>query len=226
MKNSKKILFALVVILLSSCGNHSENPQMPLTSEDLLFITVIKFTNPSYKDNIMATDNRMYKQCEHDDSVFYACGKQLFKADYIRYADSIKLLEMPPYIELIDDYLMMNWHWTPIFPHCSDKINGNYSQAILTGLKWTDLKDFKQEWERTIPNDHEAIDRVHLFKVKALDDYRGDKSYLQDGWEKHILFRGSVRQIDSMQNIYAECLKQILRNHKYAENESTIRQIE
>lgn len=225
MKNSKKILFALVVILLSSCGNHPEKPQVPLTPENILWVTVIKFNNLSYKDNILATDNSMYTSRGHDDSVFYACGVA-DKISYIQHADSIKLLKTSPYIELVDGYLLISWKWLPVFTHCLDKINGNYGHAILTELRWKDLKDLKQEWERTTPNDHDAIERIHQFKVKALDDYRGDKTYMVDGWERHVMYCGNYSQIDSMYQIYADCLKQILREHKYTEEETFIRQIE
>ena len=218
---------ALLFAILSACSNRPISSQQSMSVEDLPWVSVIKFTNPTYKDNILATDNSMYKLREHDDSVFYACDIRptYSRNNFIIRADSIKLLNIPPYIELVDEYMLIDWHWKPLFIHCSDKLNGNYGHTILTELNWTDLKDFEQEWIRTIPNDHEAIDRIHHFNIKALDDYRGDITYAVDCWEKHIMYGGSERQIDSMQNIYAESLKQILRDHEYTEDETYIDQI-
>lgn len=224
MKHSMLWVLVTLATILSSCGNNpTEYPQSE-TIEDQLWLAVIRYTSPSYKENILAVDNSMYRLVPHDDSVFYAC-RTPDRDWFIEWTNEINLLATSPYIELVDGYLMIDWKWRPVFRHCSDKINGNYGHTILTQLKWTDLTDFTQEWERTIPNDHEAIDRIHHFKVKALDDYRGDQTYITEGWEKHIMHCGTVEQIDSLQNIYAECLRQVLRDHDYNENESFILRI-
>ena len=228
MKHYTLLGIVISAVMLSSCGSNPTEPQKPVTLEDRLWIAVIRYTNPSYKENILAVDNSMYRLTAHDDSVFYACRLPIKENQvrYIEWADCVKLLKTSPYIELVDGYLMIDWNWRPIFIHCNDKVNGNYGHTILTQLKWKDLTDFTQEWERTIPNDHEAIDRIHLFKVKALDDYRGDQTYATEGWQKHIMYCGTKEQIDSMQNIYADCLKQILKRTEYKEDDSCIEQIE
>lgn len=233
----KKIMFMIIsTLFLLSCNNNNiiNNPEEPLTTENMLWLTVIKFTKPEYKENILATDEHMYYSFPKDDSVFYACAlPEPKRKKYCDWFEKNNLVGTSPYIELIDDYLLIDWHWLYFFAHLEDKVNANFGLTILTELKWADIKTLDDEWERNIPNDHNAIDTIYHFKVRALDDYRGDYSYKTIGWYNHIWFYTLYTfaentcyvpkdfdnsKIDSLQSIYTDCLIKILKEYRYTDD--------
>ena len=250
----KKILFfALCIFIIASCSSKSTDPSVDsgieqgnepegaLTSENMLWLSVLKFTNPAYKENVLATDNHLYKRVPKDESVFYACAlPEPQRTPYFERFANNKLIGSSPWVYLADDYVLVDWHWISFFSHLEDKVNANYGQTILTESKWSDITGLDNEWSRTIPNDHNAIDKIYHFKVKALDDYRGDYSYKQTGWEKHLWFATlyafygksdyfpdgvDESKIDSLQNLYVDCLNKILKEHPFANDEGYIYEI-
>lgn len=225
MKKTFYLLSVFTIIAVtSSCDSISPiETSKPSTIEDALTLTVIKFTNPSYKDNILATDtDNRDKQ-----DVFYAFDYRITEISNINVYDWVakyNMIGQSPYIELTDGYLLIDWHWVIIL-NLGDKYNSNYGRTILLEQKWSDLKDFSQRWSRSTPNDHESIDRLYYFKIKAIDDYRDDKSYLTTGIENHLWIRGNDSQRDSLQSVYATCLKQILNDNDYTEDDWVVSEI-
>lgn len=240
----KTLLFFAVMTICSSCKN--TNPpsneiqsEEPLFTENQLWLPVIKFTNSLYINHILATE----KGGITGDSVF-GIGS-LTEPDRLTYSQWVQthnIIGKIPFIELTDNFLLLDWHWYPMFGYLKyDTYNANLALAVLTKENWTDLRGINQIWEKTVAHDHNAIAELHQFKVKALDDYRGDKTYMKNGWEKHLWFAvvqyAFMRKtdafpngvdeykLDSLQSIYVDCLKKIIEDKKISENEGWIREI-
>lgn len=224
----KKLFIMLFVFFISlihvSCGN-TNPPEEDLSIQDQLYVTVIKFSNPSYKDFILA---------KNGNNLFYACGlAELEKTPFTNWWNKHDLAGKSPYIELADNFLLLDWHWHPMLVFGGvDTFNANYHNAVLIENKWQELKSLDQVWSADTPNDHNAIEKILIFKVKLLDDYRGDTDYQKNGWENHLYhaamlgFWGNTdsypngidkyeSQIDSLQQIYADCLNTILQQNDF-----------
>lgn len=230
----KKLFFMLFVFSMSltyiSCGNVN-SPEEELTIQDQLYITVVKYSNPLYKDYILAKNE---SDINYGDSLFYACGlTNPERIAFTNWWNKHELSGKSPYIELVDNFLLLDWHWHPMLIYGGvDTYNANSYNAVLIENKWSELKDLNQVWSIDTPNDHNAIEKILIFKVKLLDVYRGDSGYKTNGWEKHLYhaamfgFRGMSdsypngideyeSQIDSLQQIYVECLNNILQHNDY-----------
>ena len=242
---TKLFLLICTISILFSCGNEisqsneyeQHNPGEPLTIENQLWLPVFKLTHQRYKENVLATEM-------NENGMFGICQlTELEKTQFLKWWDTQDLAGKSPYIELIDDYLLLDWHWYPLYDYLKqDKYNANLHLAVLTSLTWTDITDICKIWEDSTSHDHNAIELLYQFKVKALDDYRNDLHYQTEGWENHLWYSvvqyAFMRQtdsfpngieeskLDSLQSIYINCLKTILRdNNFHAKNDCYVTEI-
>ena len=108
------VLFSLIVMLcLVSCERNWENSPPPLR----VYILIIKFKQPEYKDYIMSHFSTK-ADCD------------LGPAIYPRFLPPsvLNLYGQSPYIELADGYLLFDWKWEQAY----------YYGAIINE-KWTEL---------------------------------------------------------------------------------------
>lgn len=248
MRQYKHILSILfLILLLTACHKKEEvrNDVMEevdnsindldeyLHSDDEMWLSVLKFTKPEYKDNILA-----WNRTELNGNIFSVCLlPESEKEQYIKWWEQNRIKDINPFIELGNDYLLIDWHWKPLFIYLNtDTYNANLGQILLNDVKWSELENLNSEWDiNSISYSFDVIDEIHQFKIKAIDDYRGDTQYSTTEWEQHLyhiatnkysdLTQNQEQQIDSLQTIYTECLKSILQTNSYTENDAYITNI-
>ena len=121
----KMVCFAFMGCLSFACSHPALVPDPGLG-----YIEIIKLEQPEFKENIMvyAPGN---EENELAVSVFnsYFCISQEIEP----------ICGTSPYIELPDDYLLLNWRWKRIFDYIINE------EAIVSDL-WSELEDIHQTW--------------------------------------------------------------------------------
>lgn len=127
MKTKNVMLLAVTIVLLgiTAC---KEEPKQDCAPAPERHIVVIKFDKPEYKEHIMVYSSRS----AGDNTTTRLC------TDYLAYPDSvIHLCGQSPYIELPDDYLLVDWKWGRVYYAKEDAI---------VNSKWSELKTIDEEW--------------------------------------------------------------------------------
>ena len=227
----KTLLFYAVITLCTSCKKADEPGGTYIPEPDEYhqkIFWVVKFTKPSYKDYIVVVE-----PYEVDGDWEFAVDWSLFG----NYADGNKTyfgksLSDSPYIELTNSYLLVDWRWVSLLNRAHNTFRANDQLVVLTELKWSDFTGFLQKYSKDTPHDHKAFTRAYEFSAKVLDIYRGDSLTERD---KDIFYKGqyysnysdkNVISMDSIQNIYVGCLKEILEKYDLGEKGGLIKTIE
>ena len=126
-RNLTLLVITIVILMISSCGSTEISvPEAPEPS-----LTLIRFTNPSYVNNIIVTDYDNFKgfvimrgnECD-EHYLKNTSGKEWIY-------DFPSLDSRTPYIELNDGWYLVDWSWSS-YPY-----NG---QVLLTDITWEKYK--------------------------------------------------------------------------------------
>ena len=122
MKNA--ILFLMLVMLsITACERNNSNdyPNDDCCLPPKPAVEIIKFKKSEYKDYIMVGSPEETSTLLTLNTYYFAVPSSVFN-----------LYGQSPYIDLMDDYLLIDWKWNRIFYQNND--------AIITE-KWAELKD-------------------------------------------------------------------------------------
>lgn len=227
-----RLLFIILTGLLISCNNSEPELGALHSEQDRMLLHVIKFTNTKYKNMILAYDKNAFLP-NKEYNFFYTCKEQ--NENIEEWAKLCKIFSKSPFIDIGNGYLLIDWKWgailSPIrFQRFIDIHNIQYT--ILLEHNWSELFSISQEWNINEPNDHNSIEKVYHFQIKAIDMYRGDSTYIDKnkGWDKHIFYptadiwegrpttnmtEEEIHRIDSLQSIYADILSNVMLRYKF-----------
>ena len=104
MKKLTQIAYFTFVLCLSFACSHSA----PVPDPGLGYIEIIKLEQPEYKENIM-----VYAP-ENEEN---ALAVSVFNSYFCISQEIEPICGTLPYIELPDDYLLLNWRWKRIFDY-------------------------------------------------------------------------------------------------------------
>lgn len=207
----KKLIPAIgtIVLLLTTACHNNIGPHDPDSGN---CVTIIKFHKSEYKEHVMvyALDPAKYSTTslctDHiclPDSIIHICGKS-------------------PYIELPDDYLLIDWKWKRLYYQ--------NNEAIIN-TKWSDLKDEHTRFPTSEIIVMYPVAEFYHFSISTLreynngylesDDpnsYNGDPAcpcYTDDDWnrlspEHEMRVLKYAEQYDNAQIEYAEILKRMI----------------
>jgi len=146
---TKILLFSLITTLCAVSCTYPVGPGLPPEPS----VEIIKFKRPEYKDYIMTSS--MSKT---------ARALKMATSGFVLPDTVLNLYGQSPYIELVDNYLLIDWKWGRIYYNNNDGIIKE---------KWTELKDIKTVW----PLDQLYVDypvaEAYYVYVDKIKEYNG-----------------------------------------------------
>jgi len=151
--------------------------------------------------------------------------------------DSLKMLEHSPYIELGDNYYLLDWRWRGALPFLSRLINwycGPDSIFIahwfVTDVEWKDIS-LLQDWSKAQIIGHPNVTAMGIISPERLDEYFGtliprDNPYWvtvywsggpRIGYNTRITTREYIDFLNQLQERYRDYLIQLIQEGKFNE---------
>lgn len=193
MNTIRVILFNIILLLFLSCSNN--NPDIRLLEDVPLYI--IKYKNPLYKTKIIAAHPIIDPTITYFDGslgnvnyVFDTTSYQLiYEGSDIEKQFNQKrgLIGSTPYIELSNDYLLVDWRWQDYLPISSKNLYHNkrniaynsVAHFFVMNTTWEDLDSLSQIWNNSDVWNNFDVDEWRTISCQALERYMsGDESPL------------------------------------------------
>ena len=212
MKKLTQIAYFTFVLCLSFACSHPT----PVPDPGLGYIEIIKLEQPEYKENIM-----VYAP-EKEDKTF---AVSVFNSYFCISQEIEPICGTSPYIELPDDYLLLNWRWKRIFDYIINE------EAIVSDL-WSELEDIHQTWPKEKMYVNRPIKEYYLLGLTELNEYSAgrlrypyivsdicNKEFSEEKWsrfsaEEKENMRLETLQMDSAYAEYKEVLGQMITEGK------------
>lgn len=199
-----KMYYYLLLILIFFAGCSGEN----VAYIEYYSTLVVKFTNPEYK-------NYIYTEKYGDNGYHFRCGHRTVCDDFIA--------GKCPYIEIGDDYYLVDWKWPW----------QTYSSDVLLKLPWSNMTGLDQKFGKdtieTIPGPYiEEQYCIYFYDIDAylhvLKHYEADVDYsfmaYNYGWMHSVKgnsikgdiseYERNVTRCDSIQAEYVQKLRWIV----------------
>lgn len=167
MKKKNVILLATSILLgTMAC----DEPHVLNTPDPGVHVYVIKFDKPEYKEHIMVyadgfgeeTTRLCNERLALPDSVIHLCGKS-------------------PYIELPNNYLLVDWKWGRIYYQ---------NEEAIIRSKWSELKAADTLWPRSEIYVKYPVSEAYCISREVIKDYNNgflqyydtDSTFIRLGW--------------------------------------------
>lgn len=237
MKHIAFIILSVIPLMLISCNSQtSEIPVNDFIDRPVMGLQLVKFKSPEYVKYVAAESVTV----EWDTIKGYPSDKLVGKksAYKIRGAGGTcqeLFLGQSPYIELIDNYYLVDWKWGYFIYHPSN---------VLLDVVWTDVNDRQELWDletSIVSSDFieewGAVNRNNIDSYLQITPAPNDKhinvstDHISPPWYGyfHTLtevqesltkeesfsvddYMNEVKRQDSLQLVYVERLKQIIQN--------------
>lgn len=151
---NKYFYLALISLVIVSCDNHNS----PSATAPESYVTLVKFTDPSYVNNLIVND---YKNSEH---FILMRGNRCSENYYMNSSgkdwpyDFSGLEDRTPYIELTDGWYLIDWTWEG-YPY-----NG---QTLLTEVTWD---NYNGEYTFDKSTSHISSNKICIKKYVSVQD--------------------------------------------------------
>ncbi len=210
----KNILFLIVAALwFVACENQNEHNDRifdPPSARTYMYINFVKFSNPEYLNYVVVEPD--YFGEENMCNIRSKKGRT-YEQFYIGSS---------PYIPLTDEYYIADWKWSDfIYPPTN----------FLIDVKWPEVKSRSQKWEYpSIYITSKFLKTCACIRYRTIDTYLqiealNDEDYFVPKWMERSMngpliscpdslldyFTENVKHQDSLQNVYAERLIQIIK---------------
>lgn len=147
----KTKIILLGIIVLSGFIACEDKPVIIQTPEPGVGAIIIKFDKPEYKEHIMVYANGF------GEGTTRLCSERLVLPDSV-----IHLCGKSPYIELPNDYLLVDWKWGRIYY--------SNNEAIINA-KWEELKDVDTRWAKSEILVKHPVAEAYWVSREAMRDY-------------------------------------------------------
>ncbi len=206
------LLGTLIVLSITACKD--EPTPKPYVPSPGYHAAVIKFDKPEYKEHIMVyadgfsegTTRLCAERFALPDSVIHICGKS-------------------PYIELPQDYLLIDWKW--------DRIYYQNNEAIIHE-KWSELKTADDKWPIEDIYVTYPVKEAYYLDIEDMKAYNGGTleydsirgvggTVSESAWAKYSDEEKEQRLIrknmlDSAQAYFAEVISNMIQDGKLPES--------
>ena len=169
MKPKSLFIISMLVCVLFGCNKPEPKPTPgpqgePAPEEPW----VIKFKDPSYKNYIVAN--------------YYGDFISMGDRDYFKPDGCWKTMQgRCPYIELADDYLLLDWRWPAYWP-----------SPVLLLVPWQEQTSWLQRWDTTTAHVFQPWESLCTFSMESFDLTVGNSDWRY------------IRELEYMTNFFEE----------------------
>lgn len=246
MKKSIILLITVLAVMFISCGNN-EAPQNYMPERQDLPVEIVKVIDSELLQYVVADIVPVFTDTTYSPQGPILSGdSNEYQIRGIGGVYEELFLGTNPYIELGEDYYLVDWKWGEFLYEPTN---------VLIDVKWEDVKSRQQDWPiettlltSTFPCQHKYIKRQSIdellgiqpsatmdtickmsvdyarpwfiWRFNTLEDLMTEKTELESHGLYYLTlesYNAEVARQDSLQLVYAERLKQIIQKGKLQE---------
>lgn len=177
MKKNVFIFLLLGACLLSCHPDPAPVPPLIYTEHPL---KIIKFADPTYKNHVMVfapkSEDTYLRITNRDNQSIFCMPVEVENP-----------CGQSPYIELLDDYLLVDWRWQYVF----DEIVYRPQNEALIVEQWTDLDILYHHWSLNDLYVTHPIQEHYVIKLDTLVAYNGklEHPFVIEGMGMNLLYK-------------------------------------